>query len=101
MKPVRSLVAVGCLLSLAVVGRGALSQPDTPARLRQQLLQAEKPSEVAESYRALFEKVGRAGLAKLAQDEDTGLALQANWELHKKLVKRDKPVERRSDDIYD
>lgn len=49
----------------------------------------ESPQEKqAKVYRALFEKVGLSGLPDLTKDKDTGLALQASWELHKKLVKR-------------
>jgi hypothetical protein len=51
----------------------------------------ERPEEKqAQAYRELFEKVGRAGLTDLTKDKDTGLALQASWELHKKLVPRPK-----------
>ncbi|MBN9122354.1 MAG: hypothetical protein J0I06_24975 [Planctomycetes bacterium] len=49
----------------------------------------ERPQEKqARVYRELFEKVGQSGLPDLTKDKDTGLALQASWESHKKLVKR-------------
>ena len=101
MKLSGRLVVAGCFLGLAAVCSRANSQPETLKVLRGALLQAESPLETAEGYQALFEKAGRTGLAKLTQDEDTGIALQASWEWHKKAAKRDKSKTRRAADIYD
>ena len=60
----------------------------------------ERPEDKAKAYRLLFEKVGRPGLPDLMKGKDTGLALQASWEFHKKLVKRPKKPDRGPDDTY-
>jgi hypothetical protein len=61
----------------------------------------DKSAEVAGAYKRLFTHVGLAGLKKVAEDEDTSIALQAAWELHRKSVKRDPPVLDRTDWVFD
>jgi hypothetical protein len=53
------------------------------------------------AYKKLFSHVGLAGLKALAEDEDTGIALQAALELHKKVVKRDTPIPNRTNWVFD
>lgn len=76
--------AIGFVCSL-IVAAGALNADDPkPPRPK-----AEEPEEKqARTYRELFEKVGRSGLPALTESKDTGLTLQASWELHKKVVER-------------
>jgi hypothetical protein len=53
-------------------------------------------------YRERFEKVGRAGLAELLKDKDTGVSLVAAWELNRKLITLPNPKPMRdSDGTYD
>lgn len=75
-------LAIG--LAMACASLAAAVETAPPPRL----VQRTPAQEQARTYRALFEKVGRAGLPELAKSKDTGLALQASWELHKKIVKR-------------
>lgn len=82
---VRAVAGVLCSLIVAWTALVA----DEPPRPKE--AEKERPSQKqAAEYKALFEKVGRAGLPDLTKDKDTSLALQASWELHKKLVKRTK-----------
>src|SRR5262249_49375902 len=74
---------------------------EAPKALREQVLKASSRTEKAEAYQKLFEKTGRAGFADLTKDEDTGIALQAAWESHRKAIKRPKHITLRPDDIYD
>jgi hypothetical protein len=71
------------------------------ATLRDEVLKATDPHAKAKAYKALFVQVGRAGLKELTEDADTGLALQAAWEHHKKPAKRAAPKVGETDDIYD
>lgn len=79
---VRAVAGVLCALTaswvalVAAAGEPEVKIPESPENKQ------------AREYRALFEKVGRAGLANLTKDKDMSLALQASWELHKKLVQR-------------
>lgn len=57
--------------------------------------------DVADAYKELFTRVGLNGLKKLVDDEDTSIALQAAWELHRKAVKRDPPIMGRTDWVFD
>lgn len=75
-------LAIGLALACASVVAAAETAPP-PREVRRT-----EPERRAFEYRRLFEKVGRAGLPELTKSEDTGLALQASWELHKRLVKR-------------
>lgn len=53
-------------------------------------------------YRERFEKAGHDGLADLLKDKDTGVSLQAAWELNRKLIKLPKrPPLWDTDDSYD
>jgi hypothetical protein len=90
-------VALGLMCLAVGGGTGAAEPAETPKALRERLLKASSPADKAKAYRELFEKVGRAGMADLMKDEDDGIALQAAWEFHKKVVKR--PMG--DDDIYD
>jgi hypothetical protein len=89
-------VALCCLASAPA----AEPEKDVKA-LREQVVKADTPDDKAKAYKALFEKVGKAGLSELMKNEDTGIALQAAWEVHKKVVKRPKEERGRVDDIYD
>jgi hypothetical protein len=53
------------------------AESDETTALRDRVLKAATPKEKAVAYEAYFTKVGRAGLADLTKDEDTGIALQA------------------------
>jgi len=69
---------------------------------RSQVLDSSSARTRSKAFQEWFEGIGRAGIAKLVDDEDVGISLQAAWEVHKKLVKRVKPVTAaRSDDVYD
>jgi hypothetical protein len=105
-------VVLGALLPVLACGTAAAQPDDTVKALREKVIQADnvkrdpdrgvRPANTkAEAYNALFLKVGKAGLADLMKDEDTGIALQAAWEVYKKPAKRPKHLDRRSDDIYD
>ena len=56
---------------------------------------------VAGAYKKFFTHVGLAGLTKLADDDDTSIALQAAWELYRKPVKRDPLIRSRTDWVFD
>ncbi|HJZ56210.1 MAG TPA: hypothetical protein VKE74_14685 [Gemmataceae bacterium] len=101
MRNSRLLPAALGLLSLLVVDRSAAAQPETPKALREQVLKAASARVKAEAYQKWFQEVGRAGLPELTKDTDTGIALQAAWEVHKKPAKRPQPLELRTDDVYD
>lgn len=81
--PLAVCVALGCLAS----ARAVEPEKDVKA-LREAVVKAETQKAKVYGYKALFEKVGKAGLPDLMKDEDTGIALQAAWEVHKKLVKQ-------------
>jgi hypothetical protein len=92
----------GALLLLAACSTAVAEPADpTQATLRKQVLKASDANAKAAAYKALFLRVGKARLQELTKDPDTGIALQAAWELHKKAVKRAKPVLHRTNDVYD
>lgn len=101
-------VLIGALLlgaSLAAVGRDD-KEGDRVKALRKEVLKdlfadEDKSAAVAGVYKKLFTHVGLAGLPKLAEDEDTSIALQSAWELHRKAVKRDPPIRNRTDWVFD
>lgn len=73
-----------CMLSGVVLAATGMVTADEPPPKKEE----DRPSQKqAKAYRELFEKVGRSGLADFTKDKDTGVALHASWELHKKLVK--------------
>jgi hypothetical protein len=74
------------LCALGAVGTALFAVGESP--VLQPKAEENPKDKQARVYRELFEKVGRSGLPDLAKSKDTGLALQASWELHKKLVKR-------------
>jgi len=89
---------------VGVIGGSSVVYAQNPSavkELRDRVVSASSAESKAKAYRILFEKVGRSGLVTLAKDEDTGLALQAAWESHKKLVHPPKLVLGRVDAIYD
>jgi hypothetical protein len=86
LRRVRAVIGVLCSLTTTWAAVAVADEAPPP---RPVVEVEERPWDKAKAYRALFEKVGRAGLTDLAKDKDTSLALQASWELHKKLVKRD------------
>ncbi len=61
----------------------------------------DKSKAAAQAYKKLFMNVGPTGLQKLAEDEDSSIALQASWELYRKSVKRNPPILHRSDWVFD
>lgn len=82
-----ALLGLWCLM---IIWRGSFANAGDPPPEKK--IENDQPAQKqAATYKTLFEKVGRAGLPELLKDKDTGVALQAAWELHKKLVKRDKP----------
>jgi hypothetical protein len=98
-KLLRSVLAA--MWPVAACGVAAGQPDDTLKALREKVIQAdrlkddrsmENPWRVkAEAYKTLFLKVGRAGLRDLMKDGDTGIALQAAWETHRKLDKKPAP----------
>jgi len=76
------------------------------AALRREILRdiaanEDRSREVASAYRKLFTRFGLAGLPALMEDSDTSIALQAAWEFHRKVVRRPRPIEYRTDWILD
>jgi len=94
--PLAACVALCCLASAPA----AEPEKDVKA-LREEVVKADTQKAKIYGYKALFEKVGKAGLPDLMKDEDTGIALQAAWEVHKKLVQRSKEIPPQSSDIYE
>jgi hypothetical protein len=100
MKTRHVMTAVTFLALLPSVGVTAGTR-DRDADLRDRVLKADTPDKAGEAYEAYFRHLGPAGVRGLLADEDTGIALQAAWEVHKKPVKRVPPVPNRTDDLYD
>jgi hypothetical protein len=98
MTRLQALALVGLL---ATRSAGMDEPAATATALRDEVLKASKPWDKAKAYKAFFLHVGRDKLQDLTKDADTGIALQAAWEVHKKAVKRAKPVLGMSDDFYD
>src|SRR5262245_960411 len=92
------LPALLCVLGCAAPTTPKAAVPKSP---RLQVLAARTPEEKAEAYRELFRSEGPARLKLLLKDEDTGIALQAAWEVHTKAVRRQLPATHRSDWVYD
>lgn len=80
----RALTVRAVIGLVAVCASAAAVETAPPPRL----VDRTPAEEQARAYRALFEKVGRAGLPELTKSKDTSLALQASWELHKKITQR-------------
>ncbi|VTU02329.1 Uncharacterized protein OS=Planctomyces limnophilus (strain ATCC 43296 / DSM 3776 / IFAM 1008 / 290) GN=Plim_1006 PE=4 SV=1 [Gemmataceae bacterium] len=99
----RLILATGLLLGSGFVTKPVqlIAQDSSVEKLCEQVLRAETRTKRGEAYQALFEHVGQKGLSDLTKSTDTGIALQASWELHKKLIKRAKHIPGRTDDIYD
>ena len=98
MNPTRLLAACVVFGWLSVA---SATEPEKDVKaLREAVLKADTPKKLAYGYKELFEKVGKDGLPELMKDDDIGLALQAAWEVHKKVVKRS---EKEADDkwVYD
>jgi hypothetical protein len=80
----------------------ALAQaPDTSASLREEVLRADNSFVAGKAYQKYFLHLGKEALKNRMQDADTGIALQAAWEVHTKPVRRQKQVEGRPNDFYD
>jgi hypothetical protein len=102
-------VFFGCLLLVASLPAAATAddkEDEKVKTVRTQVLKdlfasEDKSATVAGAYKQLFTHVGLAGLKKLAEDEDTSIALQAAWELHRKSVKRDPLIPGRADWVFD
>jgi hypothetical protein len=69
--------------------------------MRGQVLDAASAESKARAYSEWFQMMGPGRLADLVTDADTGIALQASWEIYKKPVKRPMPIEGRTNDVYD
>jgi len=69
--------------------------------LRDQVLKADTAASAGKAFEEYFQHLGAAGIRDLLTDKDTGIALQADWEVHKKAIKRPTPIVGRADDIYD
>jgi hypothetical protein len=79
-----------------------MDQPSDPEKLlRKRVLMAKAVNELSEAYQDYFTYFGLAGLRDRLNDEDTGIALQAAWEVHKKAATRAVPDPYRVDDVYD
>jgi hypothetical protein len=77
------------------------AQPAPQKLTGEDILKASEPQDKARAYKKLFQASNESAFEILAKDQDTGIALQAAWEQHKKLAKRDRPLKGRADDIYD
>ena len=99
----RMLPLASCVILILVGSCGpALSQPsDTPAALREAVLRASTRDKAGVAYKDYFLRLGLGGLRDRVKDEDTGIALQAAWEVHKKPIKRPTQIIGRVDDVYD
>lgn len=71
------------------------------AVLQYVLASEDRSKAAAQAYKKLFMDIGPAGIVKLAEDEDTSIALQANWELCRKAIKRNPPILHRADWVFD
>jgi hypothetical protein len=102
-------VLVGALLFVASVPAAVTGEDKDAAQvkaLRNEVLKdllapKDKSARVGEAYRKFFTHVGLAGLKRVTEDEDTSIALQAAWELHRKVVKREKHIPLRTDWVFD
>ncbi len=89
-------------ISILMVGSGSLIAQPTPSQPpREGVLKATTPEDLEKAYKKLFRAVGRMGFAELKKDTDLGIALQAAWESHKKIVRNSKLEPARADDVYD
>jgi hypothetical protein len=98
MTPSRILLVVSGFLS---AGTALAQEPGRLKELREAILKAGSYEDKAKAYQELFRNVGLIGCKDFMKDEDTGIALQAAWEAHKKLVKRPKPIDGRTEWVYD
>lgn len=81
---------------------GVASQPSPQGSLlRETVSKATSAETKGDALKKLFETTGKKGLSELMKDNDLGIALQAGWESHKRIVKRPVPINSRVDDIYD
>jgi hypothetical protein len=100
---------IGTLILVASLPVSATSddkEAEKVKAMRNEVLENLLPEEsssfaAAKAYKKLFTHVRLRGLKTLAEDEDTSIALQAAWELHRKVVKRDPPSPGSSDWIFD
>ena len=103
------LVLVAPLLfatAIAVDSSAGQQTDDKVNTLRKEIVtgisSAEDKSEaVAKAYKTLFTHLGLDGVKKLINDEDTSIALQAAWETHKTIVKRNPAVPIRTNWVFD
>src|SRR5262245_4483562 len=78
------------------------AQPgDREQALRDRVLQADTYERAGKAYQECFQHLGVARLRDRLKDKETGIALQAAWEVHKKAGKRAKPIDHRTDYVYD
>jgi hypothetical protein len=97
--PLLLFVCISCAILVSI---NVDAQPKNKFQtLRENILKAASPDSKAIAYKELFLEVGLNEFTELTKDEDTSIALQSAWEIHKKIVKRTKPLTGRSDDIYD
>ncbi|MFO0936328.1 MAG: hypothetical protein U0798_07445 [Gemmataceae bacterium] len=98
----RSQSYLPALVIVNVLAAGLQSaRADEPSVLREKVLKASTRDDKGAAYKAFLGATTREELTALTKDKDNGIALQAAWEMHTKLVKRTKPLLARSDDIYD
>jgi hypothetical protein len=90
------------LVVLLVMSRCAEAGDNkTLEALRQGVIEAESGEEAGVAYEKLFVHAGRKGMRRLMSDNNTGIALQAAWEIYKKDIQRPKPIVGRSDRVID
>jgi hypothetical protein len=77
-----------------------MPSPEEVERLRRNVEGADSTYAAGEAFRALFTKLKRDRLRPLMDDKNTGIALQAAWEVHKKVVKRKPPILGRTNWVF-
>lgn len=98
MRQTRSSLAL-LLVALVV---GSVSSADDEGKDWDPSETLKATAKKAREYRELFEKAGRDGLADFLKDKDTGVSLQAAWELNRKVIKLPKrPFLWDTDEVYD
>jgi hypothetical protein len=96
------LLKLGCFVgACSVFAGGAIGSYQQLEARRNSVIRAATPEEKGSAYRRLFESLKRADLPRLKNDQDTGIALQAAWELSRKPIKRKPAIAGRADWIYD
>jgi hypothetical protein len=102
------LALLGTLILAACQMAGARDDKEAERvkALRKDVLQnlfvdEDKSESVATAYKKLFTHVGLGEIPKLREDEDLSIALQAAWESHRKVVKRNPLIRNRTEWVFD